>query len=80
MNDNYNKALKLYQNAKIFFIGSIDTADFPNIKAVLVADKKANLAEIVIKTNTSSQHVQQFRNIPMDVYTFTVYLALRAHY
>lgn len=62
MNQYYDNALKLYHNAKFFFVGSIDSIGFPNIKAVLVASKKTNMCEIIIKTNTSSQHVQQFKN------------------
>ena len=63
-NKYYDSALKLFKKKKIVFIGSQDSDGYPNIKAVLVADKKEGMKEIVIKTNTSSRHVQQFKENP----------------
>lgn len=64
MEQCYEDALRLYQKAKIGLIGSVDDAGFPNIKAVLMADKKPGMAEVVIKTNTSSRHARQFKENP----------------
>ena len=60
----YDGALKLYKKARIAFIGSQDSDGYPNIKAVLVTDKKDGMREVIIKTNTSSRHVQQLRKNP----------------
>jgi len=63
-NKYYDGALKLYKKAKIVFIGSQDNEGYPNIKAVFAADKKDGMREVIIKTNTSSKHVRQFRENP----------------
>jgi len=60
----YDGALRLYNRARIVFVGFNDSDGYPNIKAVLAADKKPGIKEIVIKTNTSSWHVAQFREDP----------------
>lgn len=77
MNGYFKEALKLFGRAKVVFIGSVDAMGFPNIKAVLVAGKGDNLAEVVIKTNTSSLHVEQFRDNPNGCLYFYTLLGFK---
>jgi len=60
-NKYYDGALKLYNKVKIAFIGSNSSDGYPEIKAILIADRKPGMKEVIIKTNTSSKHVAQLR-------------------
>ncbi|WP_438447956.1 pyridoxamine 5'-phosphate oxidase family protein [Gorillibacterium sp. sgz5001074] len=46
------------------FVGSVDSAGYPNIKAVLAPRVREGLRTCYFTTNTSSMRVQQFRVNP----------------
>lgn len=48
----------------IAFIGSIDEAGFPNMKAMLQPRKRSGIKEFWFTTNTSSMRVRQYRKNP----------------
>lgn len=45
---------------RVAFIGSVDAAGFPNIKAMLQPRKREGISVIYLTTNTSSLRVSQF--------------------
>lgn len=54
----------LIDKQNVAFIGSIDNAGFPNIKAMLAPRKREGIKEIYLTTNTSSIRVQQYKENP----------------
>ena len=55
---------KFIDKQKVSFICSIDSENYPNIKAMLKPRKRNGLKEFYFSTNTSSMRVEQFRNNP----------------
>ncbi|MCL2034063.1 MAG: pyridoxamine 5'-phosphate oxidase family protein [Oscillospiraceae bacterium] len=49
---------------KTAFIASVDEDGIPNMKAMLAPRKREGIRIIYFSTNTSSQHVAQYRNNP----------------
>lgn len=47
---------------KVSFICSIDSDNYPNVKAMLKPRKRNRLKEFYFSTNTSSMRVKQFQN------------------
>jgi general stress protein 26 len=48
----------------VAFIGSVDEAGFPNMKAMLPPRKRDGIREFYFTTNTSSKRVTQYRTNP----------------
>lgn len=55
---------KLADGQKIAFIGSVDEAGFPNMKAMLAPRKRDGIKQFWFTTNTSSMRVAQYRKNP----------------
>jgi general stress protein 26 len=64
MKDILNLVTDVYKKSKLFFIGSMDENDFPNIKVVFPVKERTSLKEIYFSTNTSSKHAAQYRRNP----------------
>lgn len=64
MNDKIKKDIEtLRKNAKVAYVGSVTKDIFPQIKAMLVAERDG-LKTQLFSTNTSSKRVKQFLNNP----------------
>ena len=61
---NLKKIEKFIARQKVSFIGSIDSDNYPNIKAMLSPRKRNGLKEFYFSTNTSSMRVKQYRDNP----------------
>lgn len=64
MKEIFETVNDLHKKVKFFFIGSLDSDGFPNIKAVLPVNKRENISQIYFSTNTSSKHVAQYKANP----------------
>lgn len=53
--------LELIEAQGVSFIGSVDDAGFPNLKAMLPPRQNTGLKEFYFTTNTSSQRVAQYK-------------------
>ena len=63
MNHVIEKSTELIQKSKVAYLGSIDSKDFPNIKAMLNL-KNEGLKKIWFSTNTSSRRVSVLKKNP----------------
>lgn len=54
----------LVDKQSVAFIGSMDIAGFPNVKAMLAPRKRIGMKEFYFTTNTSSMRVQQYKENP----------------
>ncbi|MDD6488127.1 MAG: pyridoxamine 5'-phosphate oxidase family protein [Spirochaetales bacterium] len=61
---NQKKIEKFIARQKVSFICSVDSDNFPNVKAMLKPRKTVGLKEFYFSTNTSSMRVKQFRENP----------------
>jgi general stress protein 26 len=61
MKDVLGRVEKLIEGARVAFVGSVDEAGFPNMKAMLAPRKREGLKVFWFTTNTSSRRVAQFR-------------------
>ena len=59
-----NKIEKFIDKQKVSFICSIDSENYPNIKAMLKPRKRNGLKEFYFSTNTSSMRVKQYLKNP----------------
>jgi len=55
---------KVIDSQKVSFIGSVDGAGFPNMKAMLPPRKREGIKEFWFTTNTSSMRAAQYRENP----------------
>lgn len=55
---------ELHRNASLFYLGSVDAAGFPNVKAMLPPKGRESIRVLHFGTNTSSLRVHQFRANP----------------
>lgn len=61
----------LIDSQKTCLLSSVDADGFPNTRAMLQPRKRDGIRTILFSTNTSSQHVAQFRENPKAcVYTY----------
>jgi len=56
------KIEKFIDKESLSFICSIDTENYPNVKAMLKSRKRIGLKEFYFSTNTSSMRVRQYQN------------------
>ena len=56
------KIEKFIDKQKVSFISSIDSENYPNMKAMLKPRKRNGLKEFYFSTNTSSMRVKQYQN------------------
>ena len=61
---NSSEIEKFLRKQKVSFICSIDSNNYPNVKAMLRPRKVVNLKEFYFSTNTSSARVAQYRKNP----------------
>lgn len=61
---------KLIAKQKNTFLGSVDQAGYPNVKAMLAPRKQVGSNIFYFGTNTSSAHVAQFRQNPKSTLYF----------
>ena len=61
---DFNKIEKFIDKQKVSFICSIDSENYPNIKAMLKPRKRNGLKEFYFSTNTSSMRVKQYLKNP----------------
>ena len=54
----------LHKQVTVFHIGTIDENGYPNIKTMLPVNKRECVRYIYFSTNTSSQHVAQYKLNP----------------
>jgi len=59
---NLEKIEKFVRKQKVSFITSIDSENYPLVKAMLMPRKIIGLKEFYFSTNTSSMRVEQYRN------------------
>ena len=59
-----NKIERFIDKEKVSFIASIDSKQYPNIKAMLKPRKRVGLKEFYFSTNTSSMRVKQYLSNP----------------
>ena len=59
-----SKIEKFIAKQKESFICSIDSENYPNVKAMLKPRKRNGLKEFYFSTNTSSMRVKQYKNNP----------------
>ena len=55
---------RFIRKQRVAFIGSVDEAGFPNVKAMLKPRKMEGLRRFYFSTNTSSMRVRQYRSDP----------------
>ncbi|MDR2695788.1 MAG: pyridoxamine 5'-phosphate oxidase family protein, partial [Deltaproteobacteria bacterium] len=55
---------KLIDAQKTAFIGSVDAAGFPNVKAMLAPRRREGIKVFYFTTNTSAMRTQQYRENP----------------
>lgn len=55
---------KLIDKQGVSFIGSIDDAGYPNMKAMLPPRQREGIKQFYFTTNTSSMRVRQYRDNP----------------
>ena len=61
----------IIDNVTVSMIGSVDTAGFPNMKAMLPPRKRTGIKQFYFTTNTSSMRVKQYlANPKASVYFF----------
>lgn len=58
------KIEKLIKKQKVSFICSVDSENYPIVRAMLRPRKRVGLKEFYFSTNTSSAKVQQYLNNP----------------
>lgn len=58
------KLEKMIDRQKVSFLGSVDEAGFPNMKAMLKPRERRGLKEFFFTTNTSSMRVKQYIENP----------------
>lgn len=69
---------KLVSKRKICFIGSVDNEGAPNTKALLAPRKVLGIKTYYFSTNTSSEHVKQYRENPKaSVYFYKTFLGYK---
>ncbi len=61
---NLQKIEKFIDKQKVSFICSIDSENYPNVKAMLKPRIRKGLKEFYFSTNTSSMRVHQYKNNP----------------
>lgn len=61
---NLKKIEKFIRKQKVGFICSIDSENYPNVRAMLKPREHIGLKEFYFSTNTSSAKVQQYLNNP----------------
>jgi len=64
MRDVEKTIAHLIDKAGVSIISSVDTAGFPNTKAMLTPRKREGIKQIYFTTNTSSMRVKQYRDNP----------------
>lgn len=64
MRDSEKTVGNMLDKQKICFISTVDKDGFPNTKAMLSPRKREGIKTIYFSTNTSSQHVAQYRENP----------------
>ncbi len=69
---------KLVSRRKFCLIGSADGEGIPNIKAMLAPRKALGIKTYYFSTNTSSEHVRQYRENPKaSVYFYKTFLSYK---
>ena len=63
-NMDFKKLEKFLSRQKVSFICSIDSENFPNVKAMLKPRKHIGVKEFYFSTNTSSMRVKQYQENP----------------
>lgn len=58
------KLEKFVGRRKVAFVCSVDSENFPNVKAMLKPRMRVGLREFYFSTNTSSMRVRQYQNNP----------------
>ena len=58
------KLEKFVSRRKVAFVCSVDSENFPNVKAMLKPRKRVGLKDFYFSTNTSSMRVRQYQNNP----------------
>ena len=64
MDIKLNKIEKFIDKQKVSLICSIDSENYPNVKAMLRPRKRVGLKEFYFSTNTSSMRVAQYKKNP----------------
>ncbi len=64
MNTLEQSVESLLEEQRIVFLGSVDDAGFPNIKAMLSPRRREGIRHIYFSTNTSSMRVEQYTKNP----------------
>ncbi|MBP5158037.1 MAG: pyridoxamine 5'-phosphate oxidase family protein [Treponema sp.] len=59
-----NKIERFIDRQKVSFVCSVDSENFPNVKAMLRPRKRIGLKEFYFSTNTSSMRVKQYQANP----------------
>ena len=59
-----NKIERFIDRQKVSFVCSVDSENFPNVKAMLRPRKRIGLKEFYFSTNTSSMRVKQYQTNP----------------
>lgn len=59
------KALALLDRAETCILGSIDRNGYPAMRAMLQPRKRTGMKQILFSTNTSSRHIEEYRNNPL---------------
>ena len=59
-----NKIERFIDRQKVSFVCSVDSENFPNVKAMLRPRKRIGLKEFYFSTNTSSMRVKQYQDNP----------------
>lgn len=55
---------KIIDGSKVAYLASVDMAGFPAIRCMLAPRRRVGVQSIFFSTNTSSQHVQNYRVNP----------------
>lgn len=71
-------AQKMIARQRVFFIGALDEAGFPAIKAMLAPRKKEGVKTLWFSTNTATQHIAQYTADPRACVCFYKSLPYRA--
>ena len=59
-----SKIQRFVSRRRVAFIASVDGAEFPNVKAMLMPRRMEGLRTLYFSTNTSSMRVRQYRDNP----------------